>query len=255
MAPRSPLPRPSLSQPAYLRVRDQIRAEILRGELKPGSRLLVSELARRYGVSQMPVRDALQLLQGEGIVTNVPHQGASVRDVNEAFIRNMYDVLLLLTEYLVGRAAEKIEAADIAALEAIQSEIEEAAARNDIERILELNGEFNDRIFQVADNPEAMRIVQQYRGLRDALRYKSGFSPERLEMMCREHRALIAALAERDAQRAAAIARDHSRAAQADLLARLKADALKSDSLTHGSPIHGSPEIGSLQPDASSPDS
>lgn len=181
----------------------------------------MSDLARKYGVSQMPVRDALQLLQGEGIVTNIPHQGARVRDVNEAFISNMYDVLLLMTEYLVGRAALVITADDIQGLEAIQSEIEEAAASSDIDRILELNRKFNDRIYALADNPEAMRIVAQYRGLRDALRYTSGFSQDRLDAMCRDHRDLIAALAERDAVNAVAIAREHSREAQQDLLDHL----------------------------------
>ncbi len=212
----------SLSQPAYLRVRDQIRAEILRGDLQPGTRLLVSELARRYGVSQMPVRDALQLLQGEGIVTNVPHQGARVRDINEQFIANMYDVLLLMTEYLVERAARVIQPHDIEELEAIQKEIERAATSADIERILELNREFNDKIHSLAGNPEAMRIVSQYRGLRDALRYTLGFSRSRLEAMCRDHRRLIAALASQDAAKAVEIARQHSQEAQHDLMTHLK---------------------------------
>src|SRR5690606_9938346 len=128
------------------------------------------------------------------------HQGARVREVNETFIRNMYDVLLLITEYLVTRAVQVVTPSDIEALEQIQARLEEAAEQGAIDRFLTLNNEFNDKIYTLGNNPEAMRIVKQYRGLRDALRYASGFSKERLAAICREHRRLIAALAAGDAQ-------------------------------------------------------
>ncbi|MBL8228105.1 MAG: GntR family transcriptional regulator, partial [Bryobacterales bacterium] len=68
-----------LGDPVYLRVRERLRADILSGRFGPGERIKIAELSKRYGVSQMPVREALQMLQGEGLITIAPNKGASVR--------------------------------------------------------------------------------------------------------------------------------------------------------------------------------
>src|SRR3712207_3392027 len=68
-----------IADPIYVRVREQLRTDILQGVFAPGERIKIAELSKRYGVSQMPVREALQMLQGEGLVTIAPNKGASIR--------------------------------------------------------------------------------------------------------------------------------------------------------------------------------
>ena len=85
----------------YNRLRDLIRADIVEGRLQAGARLKISELAKRYKSSGIPVREALQQLQGEGIVVFTPNRGARVRLIDEAFLRNIHDIRALLEPYLI----------------------------------------------------------------------------------------------------------------------------------------------------------
>src|SRR3569833_3986938 len=100
----------------YQRVRD----DIIMGRLKANERLIVADIAQQHGTSSNPVREALQLLRGEGFVVFIPNRGARVRPIDHDFIRNIYEISALiepaLTRWFVGMAT----AADIAELERIQ---------------------------------------------------------------------------------------------------------------------------------------
>ena len=76
----------------YRRVHDAILADIVKGSFTPGARLKIADLCRRYGLSPMPIREALQQLQGEGIVVMEPNKGAKVRTIDRNFIADIYDV-------------------------------------------------------------------------------------------------------------------------------------------------------------------
>ena len=76
-------PVPGLRGTTYHRVHKAILSDIVNGTFAPGSRLKVAELCKRYGSSQMPIREALQLLQGEGFVVMSPNKGASVRPITK----------------------------------------------------------------------------------------------------------------------------------------------------------------------------
>ena len=93
---------PDATEPArtgYSRLRDLIRLDIVAGRLRPGARLKIAELAARYDTSAIPVREALQQLQGEGIVTFIANRGASVRTIDENFIRNIHEICALIEPF------------------------------------------------------------------------------------------------------------------------------------------------------------
>src|SRR5690606_38058450 len=83
-------------EPGYGRLQQLLREEILDGRLPAGSRLKVSDIIARYGTSTNPAREALQGLEGEGLVIITPNRGARVRLVNEDLMRNIYDIRALL---------------------------------------------------------------------------------------------------------------------------------------------------------------
>ena len=100
-----------------------IRDDIVSGRLTANQRLVVTDLAKRHGSSTTPVREVLQLLRGEGFVIFTRNRGARVRPIDRDFIRDIYEICVLiepsLTRWFVGMATE----ADIAELEAVRAEV------------------------------------------------------------------------------------------------------------------------------------
>jgi DNA-binding GntR family transcriptional regulator len=202
----------------YARVRDVIRRDIIAGTFAPGSRLKAVELASRYGVSPVPVREALQQLLGEGLVVIVPNRGASVRNINGTFIRNVCEVRELLRVHLTAKGAARMTDRVLVRLEAIEEVYEDALAAGDDQLTIGANHMFHLEIRRLADNPEAEEMLQKHFALTKTLRLRVGYSAERRRDMPLEHRALIEACRRRDPVAAAEIARRHTRSSIEDLL-------------------------------------
>ena len=92
----------NLGRTNYQRVRDIIRNDIITGQFQAGARLKISELVERYGLSAMPIREALQQLQGEGLVVLSANKGASVRRIDERFLWQGYEVRKALEAYFAA---------------------------------------------------------------------------------------------------------------------------------------------------------
>jgi DNA-binding GntR family transcriptional regulator len=202
-----------------MRVAADLRRRILAGELAPGQRLKIDDLASLCAVSHMPVREALRELEGEGVLEVYPHRGAVIKGVDARFLRNFYDVRAAIEGMLTERCAERIDAAGIARLEA-QVAAFEAADPRDADLLVRLNRDLHDTINAAADNPEALRMLAQGRVLADALRVRFGYGTGRIDSIVTEHRALLRAVKRRDAARAGEVARRHCIRARDDLLAR-----------------------------------
>ncbi|RYE37377.1 MAG: GntR family transcriptional regulator, partial [Hyphomicrobiales bacterium] len=103
----------------------QIRDDIISGRLRANERLVVADLAQRLNTSTNPIREALQMLRGEGFVIIAPNRGARVRPIDQNFVRDIYEIGVLiepaLTRWFVGMATHE----DIAKLEAVQADIEQ----------------------------------------------------------------------------------------------------------------------------------
>lgn len=204
-----------------MRVADDLRRRILQGDLVPGQRLKIDELASMCGVSHMPVRAALQELEAEGVLEAFPHRGAVIRGVDADFVRNLYDVREAIEGMLTERCAERIDKAGIALLEAAVLAYERAAARKATVALLDANRRIHDTVNDIAANPLAVRVLAQGRLLIEALRWRFGYGKGRVDRVVAQHRALLRAIAARNAERAGRLARQHCTAARDDLLALL----------------------------------
>ena len=203
-----------------MRVAADLRRRILAGELAPGQRLKIDDLASLCAVSHMPVREALRELEGEGVLEVYPHRGAVIKGVDERFLRNFYDIRAAIEGMLTERCAERIDAAGIARLES-QVAAFEAADPRDADRLVRRNRELHDTVNAAADNPEALRMLAQGRVLADALRVRFGYGAGRIDSIVAEHRALLRAVKRRDVAKAGEVARRHCIRARDDLLARV----------------------------------
>ena len=201
---------------------DRIRADILSGAFGAGERIKIGELAERYTVSAMPIREALRTLDGEGLVTIIPNKGARVRSVDSDFVRNLYDIRGALEAMLVEYACNNMTFPARQEIEAIQAELEEAAARDDTLGVLAANARFHGVINRLGNNPEAVRLLGMGQNLIISLRRQFGFQSGRLNGIVSEHRALMEALWARDVSRAVSIARMHTTSARDDLITSMK---------------------------------
>ncbi len=204
-----------------MRVAADLRRRILMGELAPGRRLKIDEIAAICAVSHMPVRGALHELEREGILELSPHRGAVIRPVDAHFVRNTYDLRAAIEGMLTERCAESIDEAGIAELRGKVEAFEEASSSPDPLALVRANRELHDSINRHADNSDAVRVLGQGRLLVEALRVRFGFGPRRTDAIVAEHRQILRAIVRHDVEKAGRLARAHCVRARDDLLARL----------------------------------
>jgi DNA-binding GntR family transcriptional regulator len=211
----------SLSTPAYARLRDRLRGEILSGNWPPGKHRTLSQLAAAHGVSISPVREALLGLEGEGLVEIRQHRGAVVPVMDAKLFADLYDLRGALQALLARRAAERALPALLEALARHEAAYAAAASRGDAAAALEANEAFHDAIEAAADNPQATAIYKARSAFVNAVRLRLGFGARRMEAAAAQHRAILAAIAAGDGEAAAEAAFAHAMAAKADLLAQI----------------------------------
>ncbi|GHA34833.1 GntR family transcriptional regulator [Devosia pacifica] len=189
-------------------VYEMIRDDIVSGRLEPNARLKIAELALRYRTSTNPVREALQQLRGEDFVQMEPNRGARVRPIDEAFVRDIIEIEVLLEPALTKWFVSIANEADIAELEAVQAQIEENDFADRV-RHGELDTRFHQLIYDRHYNRHASELWWKHREVLRAISRRFATSLSRRQAVLREHRTLIAALRAQDAEGAAAIVAQH----------------------------------------------
>lgn len=202
-------------------IADRILADIISNALPFGSRLRLESLSERYGVGHMPVREALRRLQGEGLVVIQPNRGARVREADATYIRNVFDLRMAIESLMARRAAQRITAAEIKAVTAAQLRFEELFSAQDYAAMLLQNRVFHRIIESAAGNPEAAEVLERHWRPVVALWKRVGFGKERLPAVVSDHRQIVRALADRDADAAASFMTAHVARAKQELLARI----------------------------------
>lgn len=199
----------------------RIRDDIVAGTLALGSRITIDALAVRYHVSHMPVREALRELQGEGLVVIEPNRGARVRAIDARFVENLFEIRTALEVMMVRRAALRATPADIATLQRIEDALEADIARQDYAAVVAQNRTFHREINRIADNEDALPIVDRHWTLLAALWRNYGYGAQRFAGVANDHRHLIAAMEAHDEASACAIMGAHAAKAKRELLSRI----------------------------------
>jgi DNA-binding GntR family transcriptional regulator len=206
---------------ANLNVGLRIRDDIVGGALPLGSRITIDALASRYGVSHMPVREALRDLQGEGLVVIEPNRGARVRTIDARFVENIFEIRTALEVMMVRRAAQRATAPDIARLRSIENALEAEIAREDYAAVVSENRAFHREINRIADNADALPMLDRHWTLLAALWRNFGYGPQRFAGVANDHRHIIAAIEAHDEEAASAIMGAHAAKAKRELLVRI----------------------------------
>jgi DNA-binding GntR family transcriptional regulator len=198
-------------------VYQSLRGAIMRGELAPGQRLVIDEIARRLEVSAIPIREALQSLQAEGLVVSAPHVGATVASISQDEIQEVFAIMEGLETVAVRVAAARLTQEQGQALGTIVADMDRAVDRREYERWAEMNGTLHRSIGEVAAMPLLREMTDRALSRWERLRrhYFQGVLVPRVEQAQREHRELLQALVARDPDEAERVVRAHNRNAQA----------------------------------------
>ncbi len=203
-------------------VYEHLREGILSGRLPPGTRIVVGEVAAALGVSDIPVRESLQRLESEGLVTLTPHVGARVTPIDLAGLSELYLMRSVLEALAARLAADVLSAADFGRLQELNGAMRAAGERGDAEAAGQLNWAFHEALCRPVGYPRLLRTVSD---LRDATRrFQALFSlvPERIAVSVAEHEAILEALKARDGALAEELVRRHCEGALALLRAHYR---------------------------------
>jgi DNA-binding GntR family transcriptional regulator len=182
----------------YEEVAELLRQRIFQRELEPGSWIDEVKLAQEYGISRTPLREALKVLAAEGLVTMKVRRGAYVTEVSEQDLAEVYHLLSLLESDAAAVVAERASDADLKELQKLHKALE--AAAGDRERFFALNERFHMRLLELAGNRWRNQMVADLRKVMKLNRHNSLLKAGRVEESLHEHRAVMDALARRDAE-------------------------------------------------------
>lgn len=205
-------------------VYDEIRDAVLSGRYPPGKRLVADEIAREFGVSRMPVREALQRLQVAGLIAITRHKGAVVSELSEPDIVEIYHIRAVLDGLAARLAAPNLIQADHQALLALLEEMEAAVKADDVETVLAVNRRFHGIIWKAARAPRLQELMENLYDTSQRFRNISVLIPGRLDQITQEHRLIAEALARGDAPAAEQHANEHHEGTARRLLNSLGAE-------------------------------
>ena len=213
MAKRLELPQ---GEDAYQRLIREIRS----GTLRPGDRLLETELALKLGISRTPVREAIRKLEADGLVVHVPRSGAAIRKLDYLEVTELYEMRAVLEATAARLAARVASEVELLEMEALNAEM--ADAQGDGPALYDLNRQFHRVLLDAARN---RYLAQSLNALQKTMLILGPSTMEeagRAEQALAEHTILLAALRARDEAGAETAMRDHLQAAHRMRLRQLR---------------------------------
>jgi DNA-binding GntR family transcriptional regulator len=188
---------------------ETLRDEIVRGDFVPGQYLRLEEIAARFDVSTMPVREALRDLEAEGLVTIFPHRGAIVTQLSADELQDIYDIRVMLEEMATRLAVPLVTEDTLTELTSLVEQMEEY--RGDVASFVKLNHRFHLTLYGASGRRHLCELNRMLRYR--AQHYLHVFIVEvdlgHLPDTHGEHRAILAACKRGDAEQAAIIMHDH----------------------------------------------
>ncbi|MGN0437163.1 MAG: GntR family transcriptional regulator [Lachnospiraceae bacterium] len=200
-------------QNEYLPLRDLVfqalRQAIITGEFSPGERLMEIKLANKLGVSRTPVREAIRMLELEGLVVMIPRKGAEVASITEKELQDALEVRTAIEELSVELACQRIDEAGKERLKQACIEFKEAIDTKHVQNIVDGDVKFHDVIFDLTRNQKLINVAHQLgeQVYRYRVEYVKDFSYH--DVLVEEHYAITNAILTNDVEKAREIMRKH----------------------------------------------
>ena len=206
LEPLEALPgRKSLGQHVF----ENLRQAILRGDIAPGQRLVESRIADALGISRTPVREAIHKLEREGAIGRLPRGGFSVMGLTREEIEETFGIRSLLESYAARLAAMKHQAKELRPLEDKIETFQAILDRGQLETLARVNTEFHDLLYALSRSPKLIKMIHDLRDqiyrFRKALLKKKAMA----KISNHDHRQMLKAMKERDADEVERLVREH----------------------------------------------
>jgi DNA-binding GntR family transcriptional regulator len=188
-----------------------IRAAILDGRLAPGESLRETQLAESLGTSRTPVREALIMLEREGLVQGAPNRGSTVRRFDQDELEDLYNIRAALEGHAARQAAARVDDAAIAALEESCDRFRKLRRSKNmhVPDLTDENMTFHEIILEAAGSERLATMVHEVTALPSIHKSYKGYTDEHRRTVEEAHRAITAALKARDAEAAAELMHAH----------------------------------------------
>ncbi len=195
----------------------QLQNDILNGKYQDGDSLVETRLSEEMGVSRTPIREALRQLELEGLVQSIPNKGALVTGISAKDIEDIYTIRMMIEGLAARWAAEKITYDELEELKESLELEEFYTLKNDAEHLLRQDTRFHEIIFKASKSNPLMHTLSTFHHYVQRARNASFESPLRAQEAFEEHRAILLAIMERDAEKAEKLIIEHVRNASKNL--------------------------------------
>jgi len=187
--------RPPTTQEAVLA---ELRRMIASGEIRPGAQIVQDALADDLGVSRVPLREALKMLEGEGLVTYRPHHGYFVTQLSLADLLEVYRIRELLEAEAITTGLPQVTDEDVERLAEAEEEVRQASAASDVAAMAQTNRRFHFALIEGCSRPRLIRLVELLWDSTEVYRSVYFIDPLNRDRILDEHRALVDAVRARD---------------------------------------------------------
>lgn len=202
-----------LNMDAFLPLRDVVfntlREAILKGDLKPGERLMELQLAAQLGVSRTPIREAIRMLEQEGLAVTVPRKGAEVAKMTLKGMEDVLEIREALDILACQLACDRITEEQLASLAEKKKAFEDSLKSGNVRAIAETDVAFHDVIYDATNNP---KLVNMLNNLREQIyRYRVEYlkNADNYPKLIEEHNEIFDSLANRNQEHATSSIREH----------------------------------------------
>lgn len=205
----------TLHMDAYLPLRDVVfntlREAILRGDLQPGERLMELQLADKLGVSRTPIREAIRMLEQEGLAVTMPRKGAEVAGMTLKDMEDVLEIREALDDLAVRIACDKITDEQLKHLTDVKEEFEESTKTGDVKKIAQADVNFHDVIYEATGNVKLVTLLSNLR--EQVYRYRVEYikDPNNYPKLMKEHESIVEGLRSHDKQAVTLAMQEHVR--------------------------------------------
>jgi len=197
--------RKSLGQHVF----ENLKQAILRGDIPPGSRLVESRVAETMGISRTPIREAMHKLEREGLLRKLPNSGFNVTGLTREDIEETFGIRSVLESYAARLAAIQHKEEELVPLEKKIEEYQQCLDQKRLEELPKINTQFHDILYALSRSPKLIKMVND---LRDQIyRFRKIILREegRARASNDDHRKMLKAMRQRDADRVERLVREH----------------------------------------------
>jgi DNA-binding GntR family transcriptional regulator len=188
-------------------VTERLRHDLLAGAIKPGERIKVADLEKRFGVSHIPIREAVRRLESEGLIVAMPQRAAVAAGVDLEDLAGLYDLRRIIECDVIRRSANAMTDEQVAVVEQALENLEAVANEHDSPGFWELHRDFHWALLEPGASAWIQRVLDQI--WLASQRYVRLFVSKTVDDAMRDHRALVDFCRDRDGAGAADLLRRH----------------------------------------------